>query len=137
MSEQTIKVGVAVVVKRDGKILLGKRLNVAGSGSWGLPGGHLEYGESLTAAAKRELLEETGLHADGLEFINITNDPRDDRHYIHLVFIAHAFTGEPRLMEPDKCAGWEWFESSRLPEPIFYGHKKLLQAVLKDCLFDD
>ena len=137
MNETIIKVGVAVIIKKEGKILLGKRLVKAGYGSWGLPGGHLEYGESLVDAAKRELLEETGLTVKNLEFINITNDPREDQHYIHIIFLVHGAESEPKVMEPDKCEKWEWFSLSELPEPIFFGHKKLLEAVLKNQSFDD
>ncbi len=136
--DNIIRVGVAVVVKQEGKILFGKRLVKAGFGEWGLPGGHLEYNESLVEAAKRELLEETGLTVDSLEFINITNDPRrTDRHYIHLIFLAKGVHGQPANLEPDKCEKWEWFSPEALPAPLFYGHKKLLEAVLKNQLLSD
>jgi 8-oxo-dGTP diphosphatase len=102
-----------------------------------LPGGHLEYGESLVAGARRELLEETGLTADNLIFINITNDPRDDSHYIHIVFLAEGVHGEPQLLEPESCEKWEWFSLDSLPEPIFFGHKKLMTAVLSNSQFVD
>jgi 8-oxo-dGTP diphosphatase len=143
MNKNSIGIGVVVVVKNSGKILLGKRLVKVGYGQWGLPGGHLEYGESLTAGAKRELLEETGLKVDDLEFINITNDPRsggkdsDDEHWIHFVFLAKGVRGEPKNTEPDKCEGWEWFSSDKLPKPIFFGHKKLLKAIFKNQLLSD
>jgi 8-oxo-dGTP diphosphatase len=135
---KNIGIGVVVIVKNGGKILFGKRLAKVGFGQWGLPGGHLECGESLVAGAKRELLEETGLTADNLEFINITNDPRpNDDHWIHLVFLAKGIHGEPKVTEPDKCEAWEWFSPNNPPEPLFYGHKKLLEAVLKNQLFTD
>ncbi len=139
MDKPYIKVGVAVLIKRNDKILLGKRLAEAGFGQWGLPGGHLEFSESLVAAAKRELLEETGLIVDNLKFINITNDPRltDGQHYIHILFLAEVVQGEPQVMEPNKCEVWEWFNLSELPDPIFYGHKKIIQAILDNNLFSD
>ncbi len=143
MSKNSIGVGVVIVVKNDDKILFGKRLVKVGHGQWGLPGGHLELGESMMAGAKRELLEETGLIVDNLEFINITNDPRsgdknsDEEHWIHIVFLAKGVHGEPKNTEPDKCEAWEWFSINKLPEPIFYGHKKLMEAVLKNQLISD
>ncbi len=88
-------------------------------------------------AAKRELLEETGLIADGLELINITNDPRDDRHYVHIIFLAKSVQGEPIVIEPDKCEKWEWYKMSNLPKPLFFGHKKLLEAIMKNELLAD
>lgn len=137
--EKNIGIGVVIVVKNDEKILLGKRLVKVGNGQWGLPGGHLEFGESLVAGAKRELKEETGLTVNSLEFINVTNDPRelDNNHWIHLVFLAKGIQGSPENLEPNKCGGWEWFSIRDLPEPIFYGHKKLLDAVLKNALISD
>ena len=59
MAERRFVLGVNTFLIKDNKILLGKRLNVAGHGQWGLPGGHLEENEDLIEAAKRELLEET------------------------------------------------------------------------------
>jgi 8-oxo-dGTP diphosphatase len=53
------KVGVAVIVVKDTRILLGKRVNSHGSGTWQFPGGHLEFGEPIEDCAKRELFEET------------------------------------------------------------------------------
>lgn len=63
------KVGVAVFVISDSKIVLGKRKNAHGQGAWASPGGHLEFGETLEACAKRELLEETGLIAESAKKI--------------------------------------------------------------------
>lgn len=54
MESKSIHIGVNVILKKDDKILLGKRINIAGHGMWGVPGGHLEPGESITDGAKRE-----------------------------------------------------------------------------------
>lgn len=137
MQEPHIKIGVAVIVTKGDTILLGKRLGKAGAGEWGLPGGHLHYGESLIAGATRELLEETGLTVEGLEFLNVTNDPREDAHYLHFVFLAQGAVGEPKVLEPDRCEKWEWFSPDNLPSPIFYGHEKLLDGVLQNKILND
>ena len=126
----TFYVGANVLAIRDGKILLGKRKNVYGAGAWGLPGGHLERGESMIGAAARELKEETDLVADKITFISLANNPRENegkKHYIQLGFLAEGFSTEPKNMEPDRCEGWEWFKLDNLPEPIFRGHIKLIQ----------
>jgi len=60
-------VGVAVIVMKNGKLLLGKRLNSQGSGTWAFPGGHLELKESIENCAKREVFEETGLFIKNLQ----------------------------------------------------------------------
>jgi 8-oxo-dGTP diphosphatase len=55
------KVGVGVFIIKDKKILMGKRINSHGEGTWSLPGGHLEFFETFEDCAKREVMEETGL----------------------------------------------------------------------------
>lgn len=137
MTEKVIKIGVCVTIINDGKLLLGKRKNVAGEGMWGLPGGHLEYGESLRAAASRELKEETNLISNNLEFLQIVNDPREDKHYIHINFIAKDIQGELKNMEPEKCYEWKWFNLSDLPDGIFFGHIKIINGVLNNLKFVD
>jgi 8-oxo-dGTP diphosphatase len=109
-----------------------------GEGSWGLPGGKQEFGESFRAAANREVLEETGIRLSNLEFVNVTNDPRPEReeHFIHLNFRA-VTSIEPRLTEPDKFYEWQWFDLFELPEPIFFGHEKLMEAYKRGEILAD
>ncbi len=120
----TFPVGVNVFVIRDNAVLLGKRKNVFGDGSWGLPGGHLEFMEKIEDAAARELEEETGLKANSFKFHNLVNQVQksDIRHYLQVGVVAEGVEGEPKLMEPDKCWEWQWFDMSNLPGPIFVGH---------------
>lgn len=138
MDKQRPKVSANIFVVRDNKLLLGKRKNCAGDGFWGLPGGHIEYMESLTAGAQRELAEETGLTAD-LVFQGIVSNPlKDDgTHYVHINFLAENVVGNPKLTEPNKCYGWEWFSFDNLPEDIFIGHKKDIPAFLNKEIFVD
>jgi ADP-ribose pyrophosphatase YjhB (NUDIX family) len=57
-------VGVGAVIVRDAKALIIKRAHEPRKGEWSLPGGHVELGESLTDALKREIKEETGLDVE-------------------------------------------------------------------------
>ena len=59
--KKEVRVGVAAVILRDGRILLGERIGSHGAHTWATPGGHLELGESIEECAKRETFEETGL----------------------------------------------------------------------------
>ena len=70
------RVGVGAILVRNGKVLMGKRKNAHGEGSWALPGGHLEFGESLEECATRETYEETGIIISATDFIPVssTND---------------------------------------------------------------
>ena len=83
----TYLVGINIFVIRDGKLLLGKRKNVAGDGEWGLPGGHLENHESMLGAAARELREETNLQASKFRFANLVNDSQGEKHYLQIGFV--------------------------------------------------
>ena len=122
-------VGVAVIVVRDGRILLGKRKNAHGAGTWQFPGGHLEYGESIEACARRELYEETGLSMDACRLGPYTNDifREEQKHYITLFVIADQTTGEAMVKEPHKCECWDWFKWSEIPTPHFLPIVNLLK----------
>lgn len=97
------KVGVIALVISEGKVLLGKRLQGRAAGTWGFPGGHVEVGEQLAAAAARELQEETGLVADSLEFIGVANYPDHNHHWVHVNFLVTQWHGELENLEPDVC----------------------------------
>jgi 8-oxo-dGTP diphosphatase len=114
-------VGVGVLVIRDDRVLLGERRGSHGAGTWALPGGHLEHGESAETCAARELEEETGLQAGRLVPGPYTTDMIEPEglHYVTLFVVATGVTGEPIVREPAKCARWEWFRWSALPEPLF------------------
>ncbi len=131
-TQQKPKIIVAVnaFVVRDDKILLGKRKGAVGAGFWGVPGGKLNFFESLVDCAKRELFEETGLVANQLTFLHMVNDPRgeDNSHCIHIGFLAEDVVGEPETKEPEKCEGWQWFPLDNLPE-IFLGHRRLIPTI--------
>jgi ADP-ribose pyrophosphatase YjhB (NUDIX family)/catechol 2,3-dioxygenase-like lactoylglutathione lyase family enzyme len=115
------RVGVGVFVLRDGLVLLGQRLGSHGAGTWALPGGHLEFGETVERCAMREVHEETGLTVDVVARGPYTNDVLDDvgKHYVTVFVLAHAPHGEPELREPAKCAEWRWCRWNDLPTPLF------------------
>jgi mutator protein MutT len=122
-------IGVAVIVVREGRVLLGKRKNAHGAGSWQFPGGHLEYGEAIEACARRELFEETGLSIGNLRLGPYTNDifEEENKHYVTLFVIADQTSGEARVKEPHKCECWAWFRWSEMPEPHFLPIVNLLK----------
>ena len=115
------KVGVAVILMKDNKILMGKRKGLLGQGFWAPPGGHLEFGETFEECARREMKEETGLEFNEIKQGPTTNDifHENDKHYITVFMIAKYEKGNPEVLEPEKCEGWYWFEKSQLPTPLF------------------
>jgi 8-oxo-dGTP diphosphatase len=119
---QRPRIGVAAIILRDGKVLLGRRLSEShGGGSWQFPGGHLEAFEEIEDCAAREVEEETGLRLRDIRRGPWTNDLFRDagRHYLTVYVVADAPDGEPEVREPAKCAEWGWFAWDALPEPLF------------------
>jgi len=134
---QTFPIGINVFVIRDGKLLLGKRKNIFGNGTWGLPGGHLEPRESMMDAAARELMEETGLRAKSFEFSNVVNDKGSNKHYVQIGFIAQEVEGEPEVKESDRCWQWQWFPLDHLPAELFPPHIQQIENLLHQSPFAD
>jgi 8-oxo-dGTP diphosphatase len=118
----------AVILNTEGKVLLGKRKNSYKSGCYGLPGGRIELNEPITAAIHREVLEETGLDLNNLEYSGVVRENQDKYDFIHFVFAAKNVTQSPVLIEPEKCEGWEWFAIDQLPELILPGHAAAIQT---------
>lgn len=121
MSHKQPMVGIGVLILRDGRVLLGRRRGSHGDGTWAPPGGHLEFGETVDACARREALEETGLRLTAIREGPWTNDvfEKEAKHYLTAFVIAESAGGEPEIREPDKCDGWHWFRWDELPEPLF------------------
>lgn len=115
------RVGVGVLVVRDGRVLLGLRRGSHGAGTWAPPGGHLEFGETVEACARREVMEETGLALGAVRRGPWTEDffAAEGKHYVTLFAVAEWIGGEPRVLEPEKCDAWAWHAWDALPEPPF------------------
>lgn len=127
-------IGIGVIIIRNGQVLLGKRRNTHGAGSWCCPGGHLEFGESFEACARREVREETGLEIENIRTGTFTNDLFADegKHYVTLFMLADSLQGEPRVCEPDKCDTWAWFSTDALPRPLFLPLENLFNITAGD-----
>jgi 8-oxo-dGTP diphosphatase len=126
-------VGIAVIVVKDHRVLLGKRKNAHGAGTWAFPGGHLEFNESIEDCAAREVFEETGIRIKNLRYGPYTNDifDNENKHYVTLFVIAEHDSGTPQLKEPQKCDQWDWFEWPPEVRPHFLPIKNLLEQNFK------
>lgn len=115
------KVGVAAIVIRDGQVLLTKRKGAHGAGSWAVPGGHLEFGETPEECARRETLEEVGVVITNARFRALTNDifEAEGKHYITIWMQGDYMSGEPRLAAESEVAEVGWFAWDALPSPLF------------------
>ena len=117
------RVGVGVLVVREGKVLIGKRKGSHGAGQYALPGGKLEWKETWADCARREVLEETAidLSAVPVTYCYVTEAVIDENnHWITVLMVANVDdTVEASNEEPDKCEGWEWMNWDEVPKPRF------------------
>ncbi|MDQ0558423.1 8-oxo-dGTP diphosphatase [Rhizobium mesoamericanum] len=113
-------VGVGLVILRDRKILLYKRIRPPEAGHWSIVGGKVDRMEPTEQAARREAEEETGLSIGRVSLLGpaevISN--ADGQHWVSLLYIASEFDGEPNLTEPEKLSDFGWFSRSDLPQPL-------------------
>lgn len=131
MDTQFPKIGVGVLILNKNKqILLGKRKNAHGNGSWATPGGHLHPKETPETCAKRETLEETGLIISEITPINFSHNTIDNNRYMSLILLGLLADGTLENKEPHKCEGWEWFDWNNPPSPLFDPIKNTLSQKL-------
>ena len=119
----------------NGKVLLVERSKPPWQGRWSLPGGHVEWGESLRDAAVREVLEETGLTiailrlVDTIDVINRDEGRAVRSHYALTVFLGRLITG---LLQPGSdAAAVMWADPATLPElPLLPGTREAVERAL-------
>ncbi len=106
------RVAVGAIIFRDGRVLLVKRGRPPSQGQWAIPGGRVELGETLQAAAEREIYEETGLTiragkpANTFDVIDRDGTGRVRFHYVIVDLLADYLGGEPRPGDDAHEARW-------------------------------
>ncbi|MCU0572597.1 MAG: NUDIX hydrolase [Syntrophobacteraceae bacterium] len=120
---------VDIIIEIPGRgIVLVERLNPPHG--WALPGGFVDYGESLEDAARREAVEETGLELEGLEQFRAYSDPaRDPRHHTATVVFTAVGLGVPKAA--DDARHLEVFPFDALPNVLAFDHGVILSDYLK------
>lgn len=133
-----VKVGVGVMILKDGKMLLGKRKGKHVPGVYAWPGGRMENNESFEECAKREVMEETGMEIQNIKFVSVFNIRAfEPDNYVNLTFSADWKSGEPKLVEPDECEGWDWYDMDNLPTPLFNTIENSMRALNGGPIFFD
>ena len=101
--KKKVGVGFGVMILKDGKLLLGKRHEdpekasslLNGAGTWTMPGGKLEFGETFEEGAKREVLDETGVTLHEIDVICVNQVIIETAHFITIGLLSDNFSGEP------------------------------------------
>ena len=135
--------GVGVLVLKDNQVLLGLRnpdkvkasSELQGQGTWTMPGGKVEWMETLEEAAKRELEEETSLIATDLEIFSVSDDIKGEAHYVTMGFLAKDYAGEVKTMEPETILEWKWFDIDDLPENMYMPCAKCIEKYKSGVIY--
>ncbi len=118
-----IGVGVgALIFNKHGQVLLSLRGSKAKNerGKWEIPGGAVEFGETLEQALKREVKEELGIEIEVITMLQVADHilPEENQHWVSPTFICSVKSGSPVIMEPGKSDQIQWFsidEAANLP----------------------
>jgi 8-oxo-dGTP diphosphatase len=122
---------VDAVIITDGEIVLIQRKGEPFRAQYALPGGFVEYGETVEAALRREVLEETGLIVDVQSLVGVYSDPlRDPRGHVVSVAFTAAIVGGALAAGSDANKAVLW-NVTRLP-PLAFDHAQIVRDALRN-----
>jgi 8-oxo-dGTP diphosphatase len=118
-----IGVGVGVIlVDEKGRLFFARRGPRAKNerGLWEFPGGSVEFGETLSAALKREMREEFGIEIEVGELLDIVDHilPEEGQHWVSPTYTGKIISGVPGIREPEKCSEIGWFLPDQAPSNL-------------------
>lgn len=126
----TRNVTCTVVGFKGGRVLMVLRSHDPQKGWWALPGGYLEWDETVEQAARREFLEETGYELDGVRLGGVMSAPDrdlDGRQNVDIFFVGEV--GEKVGENDEESEEVKFFEVNELPEKIAFDHRKIIEEV--------
>ena len=111
---------------KDNKILLVKQAHYPFINSWVIPGGHVEYGETVGKAIKREMKEELGVSVKIKKLFGVYSDPKRDPRYhtTSVVYLLEKRKGKIRLNK--ESSEFKYFPLNNLPKKIGFDHRKII-----------
>ena len=135
----TFPVTVHLLFFREDQVLLLRRFNTGyADGQYSVPAGHLDGGETVIEAARREGLEETGvlIEAGDITFSSVVHRKDGDERVDFFVQI-HQWQGEPDNTEPDKCDELRWANINELPDDVIPYVRKAIRNHRDGIKFDE
>jgi len=132
MNEQP-RLGCGAAIVQGGRLLLVRRLREPEAGCWGLPGGKVDWLEPVEQAVRREIEEELAIRLASLSLLCVVDqiDAQRGEHWLAPVYLAEAFEGEVRNVEPEKHSDVGWFALDSLPKPITVATRRALPALIE------
>lgn len=141
--KKKVGAGFGVILIKDNKILLGMRhpdpdkadSAFRSAGEWSLPGGKLDFGESLEDGAVREVKEETSIIIKNPKVISMHNCKNEHAHFLTAGLLATEWEGEAKVMEADEMIKWEWFDINELPYSRYFPSFEVIENYMQDKFY--
>ncbi|MEW9094914.1 MAG: NUDIX domain-containing protein [Clostridiaceae bacterium] len=134
IGQDYIGVGVGAVILNDNEeILLLLRERSPEAGYWSIPGGKVEFFDTIEDSIKREVKEELGVEIDIIKLLGVTNHilVEEKSHWVAPSFLVKIIKGEVKNMEPNKHKDIKWFSIDNLPDNITLTTKKAIEYLVK------
>ena len=136
LKKHKVCIAACLVLSDGSRTVLGLRKN---ENKYGLIGGHVEVGETVHQALIREAKEESGIELDqkDLQIAHVLHYKGRISDYIFFFMQAKSWQGTITNREPNKCAGWEWFDHKDLPSNMTHWTAKGLENIRKGIFFSE
>lgn len=124
-AQARFRVATFAIIERAGKYLLARRRDI---GWWNLPGGGLEYGETVDEGMAREIMEEVGIAVTIERVVGIYSKPR--KNEVVITFLCHLVSGADEPAPSDEVSEVGWFTAETLPDKLLPKHRERLLDAL-------
>ncbi len=135
-----MRVAVFLVLMQDGKVLLSRRFNTGyEDGKYSMIAGHVDGGETIAQCVVREAKEEADITTaeEDLKVVHTQHRTYFGAEYIDFYLTAEKWSGEPRIMEPDKCDDLSWYSLDALPQNTLPYISFVLEQIRKGVTFSE
>ena len=126
-----IGVGVGAFIvngKNEFLMLLRAKDSKVEPGTWMIPGGKVDFDETMEDTVKREIKEEIGVVLEVVEPIKTNDHILPDQHWVTTTFLCKIKSGEPKILEPHKHDDIKWFKMDEMPENLSVASTNSLKA---------